>query len=312
VHRPHALHAADRIWPQSNCYVDLWIELLNVWGLQPEAALPFTVTLDFEGDQFTFFKPPSADLEYLYGTVVQELALYDELERHVALQAARGRVVLLEVDSFFLPDTRSTSYRSEHTKTTIGVLALDSEDGRCRYLHNAGCYDLDGSDFFSLFRMPRENGLPLLPYAEMVKRPLVALDPEGLAEASLTLLRQHLRRRPASNPLTAFRDAFAAQLDRLLSAGMGDFHRYAFNTFRQLGSNFELLGSYADWLEGEGAFGLDALRAGCTDLAQAAKALQFRTARLVSRQRHAECGDSFDALERAYDAVMHALTARLG
>ncbi|ERM02938.1 hypothetical protein Q644_14080 [Brucella intermedia 229E] len=29
---PHALHAQTRIWPETNCYVDLWIEVLATLG----------------------------------------------------------------------------------------------------------------------------------------------------------------------------------------------------------------------------------------------------------------------------------------
>ncbi|MBE7204408.1 MAG: DUF1839 family protein, partial [Parafilimonas terrae] len=67
---PHALHDAGRDWPETNCYVDLWIELLHGRGLVPEAMLGFTLRQDFEGDQFTFFKPPTGDIERLYGLEV--------------------------------------------------------------------------------------------------------------------------------------------------------------------------------------------------------------------------------------------------
>ena len=65
--RSHALHAPDRIWLETNCYVDVWIEVLHAFGLEPLAALPFTVSQDFEGDHFTFFKFPAEDLRALYG-----------------------------------------------------------------------------------------------------------------------------------------------------------------------------------------------------------------------------------------------------
>ncbi|HHV70630.1 MAG TPA: DUF1839 family protein, partial [Ochrobactrum intermedium] len=71
---PHALHAQTRIWPETNCYVDLWIEVLATLGVAPEAMLGFTLTQDFEGDQFTFFKVPLEDLEALYGVRATELA----------------------------------------------------------------------------------------------------------------------------------------------------------------------------------------------------------------------------------------------
>ena len=64
-YRPHELHGAGRDWPQTNCYVDLWIEVLHSMGYAPEAALGFTLLQDFEGDQFTFFKFPPEDLELL-------------------------------------------------------------------------------------------------------------------------------------------------------------------------------------------------------------------------------------------------------
>ncbi len=60
------LHADDRIWPEKNCYVDIWIEVLNALQLEARAILPFVLALDFEGDQWTFFKPPHGELHELY------------------------------------------------------------------------------------------------------------------------------------------------------------------------------------------------------------------------------------------------------
>ena len=31
----HALHAPERNWPETNCYVDVWVELLHDLGLDP-------------------------------------------------------------------------------------------------------------------------------------------------------------------------------------------------------------------------------------------------------------------------------------
>ena len=73
--------AADRAWPESNCYVDLWIELLHAAGAEPLAALRFTLAVDVEGDQWTFFKFPLADLEALYGVSVFELNVWRPLVR---------------------------------------------------------------------------------------------------------------------------------------------------------------------------------------------------------------------------------------
>ncbi len=65
---PHPLHAAERTWTETNCYVDMWIEVLHALGLDPVAAAAFTLSCDFEGDQWTFFKYPPEDLRALSGS----------------------------------------------------------------------------------------------------------------------------------------------------------------------------------------------------------------------------------------------------
>src|SRR5580698_7149173 len=110
-YRRHAIHAQERQWAETNCYVDVWIELLHAWGYDPIAALPFTLSIDFEGDQWTFFKFPLADLYDLYGLDVQELAIWRPLTSHIEEQVAMGRPVLVELDSYHLPDTAGSAYR---------------------------------------------------------------------------------------------------------------------------------------------------------------------------------------------------------
>ena len=34
---PHSLHDEERVWPEKNCYLDLWIELLHSLELDPLA-----------------------------------------------------------------------------------------------------------------------------------------------------------------------------------------------------------------------------------------------------------------------------------
>src|SRR5207253_8592962 len=78
-YRRHAIHGENRVWAETNCYVDVWVELLHAWGFDPVAALSFTLAIDFEGDQWTFFKYPLGDLYQLYGLDVQELAIWRPL-----------------------------------------------------------------------------------------------------------------------------------------------------------------------------------------------------------------------------------------
>ena len=70
-YRRSDLHAEDLVWVEKNCYVDVWIEVIHALGLDPFAMLPFVVAVDFEGDQWTFFKPPHDELRHLYGIDVQ-------------------------------------------------------------------------------------------------------------------------------------------------------------------------------------------------------------------------------------------------
>ncbi|CAO3404883.1 DUF1839 family protein [Azospirillum palustre] len=308
----HPLHQGERIWPETNCYVDLWIEALHARGLEPRAMLGFTVTQDFEGDQFTFFKVPLEDLETLYGLRVQELAIYDSVEAHVAEQLRRspadnsggGGLVLVEVDGFHLPDTRGTSYGTTHVKTTVGIVRIDAGAGTMDYFHNAGFYRLDGADYRGVAAAAAG---PLFPYVEFVKPGGKALEGGALVTASLDLLRRHLARRPAGNPVTAYRAAFPEHLDRLLARPMEYFHLYAFNLLRQLGANFELLGAHLRWLDGPA----DAVEA-CQSIAEGAKAMQFQLARTVARRKAPDLTDSFDRLERGHDTVMGSLARRYG
>ncbi|BAI76493.1 hypothetical protein AZL_e01480 (plasmid) [Azospirillum sp. B510] len=309
---PHPLHRGERIWPETNCYVDLWIEALHARGLEPRAMLGFTVTQDFEGDQFTFFKVPLEDLETLYGLRVQELAIYDGVEAHVAEQlrrSAHGGLVLVEVDGFHLPDTRGTSYGTTHVKTTVGIVRIDPAARVMEYFHNAGFHRLEGADYEGV--MAAAAG-PLFPYVEFVKPGRPALEGGALVTASLDLLRRHLARRPAGNPMAAYRAAFPEHLERLLARwSVGDpmayFHLYAFNLLRQFGANFELLGAHLRWLDGPA----DAVE-GCRSIAEAAKAMQFQLARTVARRKLPDLTDGFDRLERDYDTVLGGLARRYG
>ena len=159
TYRRHALHGEERVWGETNCYTDLVIELAHGLGFEPLAMLAFTLAIDFEGDQWTFFKPPACDLADLYGVELNELSVWRPLVEHVAEQVEAGRPVLVELDSWFLPDTAATSYRAEHVKTTIIPEAIDRDAQVLRYFHNAGLYELRDADYRGLFRIDPPAGL---------------------------------------------------------------------------------------------------------------------------------------------------------
>jgi len=314
AYRPHRLHDVERRWPQTNCYVDLLIEVLHATGHDPVAALGFTVTQDFEGDQFTFFKFPTADLQRLAGLDIQELAIFDRLETHLLAQIERGRLPLVELDAFYLPDTRGITYRIGHSKTTVGVNALDPQAKRMVYFHNDGFFALEGDDYDGLFGQwdgAEAGGLPLFPYTEYVKFEAAPPARDVVATAR-SLLSQHLSRRPKQNPLAAYAAVFGSHAEALSRRSPEYFHTYSFNTLRQVGSNFELLGDHLEWLGRNGQQGLEVAVEAAGRIAEGAKVMQFKLARAMARQRFEGLDTMLAPMVEAYDVIMTALDASMG
>lgn len=306
--QPHPLHGADRAWPETNCYVDLWIEVLAAYGVAPEAMLGFTLTQDFEGDQFTFFKVPLEDLESLYGITTTELSLYDTVENHVRTQLERGRLCLVEMDSFHLPDTAGITYLIEHGKTTIGINRLDPAAKTMEYFHNAGYFALAGADYEGVFQHAIEPGLRWIPYTEFAKFPATAPDAEAQRTEARRLLAHHLRRRPSVNPLATFAAQFGTQVEQVAERGMDFFHLYAFNTVRQFGANFELLATHLNWLDAE-EYAAEA--AAAKQICDNAKTTQFMLARAVARRRFDALATALDPSVAAWEAIITGLSAKV-
>ncbi|WP_043329033.1 DUF1839 family protein [Curvibacter gracilis] len=312
AYSPHAVHAAERHWPQSNCSLDLWITYLNHLGLAPEALMGALVQLDYEGDQFTFCKFEPADLASMHGLVLRELAMFDRLQDHVAAQVARGHLVLVELDGFHMPDTRSTSYQREHSKTTIGIEFIDPDKQLLGYFHNAGRYVLQGDDYRALFAIDsvdRQATGALLPYTEVLQRKRSPLQGEALRTAARVALQQHLLLAPAVNPFLAYQQQYEADLARVIERGNEYFHLYAFNHFRQFGAVFGLLDHYLRWL-GDGA--LLPLAAHCDHIAAQAKLMQFRVVRAVARRKPDDSGRILSDVAERWDAVIGGLRQHLG
>ena len=245
-----SLHHPDRTFRETNCYVDVWIELLHALGIDPASAMAFVCTVDFEGDQWTFFKPPPEDLERLYGIDVHEMQLYRPTVDHVVEQLAAGRTIIIEADSFYMPDRAATSYRSAHVKSSIAVEAIDPAEERLRYFHGPGYYELSGEDYRGVFRLGRPFSDDVLPpYCEVVrfdKGPRLA--GQDLRRAAREALARQLERRPKRNPWLAFGERLSRDLPNLLAGDEASYHAYAFATIRQCGSAFETAQSFVEWL----------------------------------------------------------------
>ncbi|NTF33132.1 DUF1839 family protein [Rhizobium skierniewicense] len=307
---PHSLHALERMWPETNCYVDLWIELLASSGLPPEAMLGFTLAQDFEGDQFTFFKVPLEDLETLYGIRVTELAIFDRLESHIAMQLQRDRICLIEMDSFYMPDTHGTAYRKEHGKTTVAINRMDVANRRLEYFHNAGYFALEGDDFSGIFQHHlTDDDPPFLPYTEFAKFPENPLGDTERRAAAERLLALHFARRPDINPIKAFAEVFPTQVAKVADRPFSFFHKYAFNTLRQFGANFELAAAHLDWLGGEHRYGHAPNHA--RRISEVAKSAQFQLARAIARRKFDTLANALDPAIAAWDEMMAELNDTL-
>ena len=300
---PHALHGADRSWPETNCYTDLWIELLHALGTEPLAGAAFSVACDFEGRQWSFFKPPLEDLFSVYGIRVGEMNVWRPVLDHVDEQLSLGALLTVEVDAWYLPDTVGTSYRREHVKTSIVPQALDRPGRRMGYFHARGYYELEGDDFDGI-----ASPLTLPPYVELVRLPDAFPGPAELVAASLRSLVAQVGRLPATNPVTRMGTAIAADLPGLIAAGAGSYHLYAFGTLRQCGAGAAMAADYVRWLATATGADLEPVAAAFSELAEGAKTAQFSLAR-AARGRTVSVGEPIEAMAKAWDEATHRLAA---
>jgi hypothetical protein len=204
------------------------------------------------------------------------------VSQHVVEQLELGNLVTVEVDAWWLPDTEGVSYRREHVKTTVAPLSVDPVERRLRYVHNAGQHELEGEDFDHVFVLrPAGDGPELPPYVEIIRLGEPATGDE-LVRRTEALVRTHVERRAAGDPVERLGDRIMADLPWLRREGMDAFHLYSFGVVRQFGLSAELAGDVADWLTAHGRAHLAAAAESFRDAARAAKTLQFQLARAVS------------------------------
>jgi hypothetical protein len=303
----HSVHTGDRPYTETNCYTDILIEMLHARGDEPLAGMAATVRTDFEGDQWTFFKPFPSDLEQLFGVDVHEMQPYRPLPQQIEEQIREGRTLIVELDSWYLPDTQATSYRTDHVKSSAVMEAIDQAGERLVYFHNAGLYELEGEDYRGVFRLGREFSPDVLPpYTELVRFDAgPRLEGAELRAAALGQLRYHLARRPGRNPFEAFGAQLARALPDLLEGDSAAYHDYAFATVRMVGSAFAVASAHVEWVLGEAgapaAERLDEIVAGC-------KTLSFK----LARRRQFDPEPAVAALATAWDEGFARLDEAVG
>lgn len=305
-----ALHAHDRDFRETNCYIDVWLEVLHALGVEAVACLGFTLASDFEGDQWTFFKPPHSDLDRLYGVRVEELTLWRPLLEHAKTQVARKRLPLVEVDSFFLPDTEGTDYRRGHVKTTIAITHVDEIGKQLHYFHNTGFHRLSGDDFDGVFHPgPSDRPDYLPPYCEIIKPDRTEAKPIATLRAlSLELARHHFAIRPTQNPLRAHVEQLPKDLEQIAAGGLPVYHAYSFAVMRQLGAGYEMTAAYLKWLD-QGRGGPSAQAADCfAKISAGTKMLILRLARVANTKRVTDLSGNFVEMAAAWERGMDLVT----
>ena len=314
TYQRHFVHAEERTWVEKNCYVDIWLEVVHALGADPMAMLPFVVALDFEGDQWTFFKPPHDELRDLYGIDVQELNVWRPLLDHTLEHLAHGKMISTEADAYWLPDTSGTDYRTQHTKTTIVIESIDPDAERLGYFHNAGYHELVSEDFRRIFRTdvpPDPAFMPL--FAEFIRSDRLVRRPvRELADLSLGLLRRHLARRPDRNPVDAFQARFLEETESIQRAGIGYYHAWAFATTRQLGAAFELAALHARWLADAGYPGFGTVEESFRRISSEAKIFILKAARVASARRTLDFSPHFAVLAESWTQGMDAADRAAG
>lgn len=308
----HTLHAEDRLWVEKNCYVDVVIELVHALGLEPLAALGSCATIDFEGDNFTFYKPDHEDLRRLYGIDFQEMNVWRPLLEHVQEHLGAGKFISTEANSFWLPDTSGTDYRRNHVKTTIIIADVDADAKHLGYFHNAGYHELAGEDFDRLFRVgvdPDPTFLPL--FAEMVRVDRRTVRPgKELAAIALERLAVHAARRPKTNPVQRWGARFGAELPDLQQRGLPYYHAWAFATTRQIGAATELLAAHLRWLAAARPSGhLTTAADEFQRLSEGTKTFILKAARAVNSRKPLDAAATFDELATAWERGQDALAA---
>jgi hypothetical protein len=311
---PHALHGENRTWPEAGGQIDVWIEVLHSQGVQPLAALAFTLALDYEGDQFTCVGFPRADLRVLYGIEVQELTVWRPLVAHAAQQAALGRVVMVDADAFFLPDTVGTAYRYEHAVTTIGIVSIDAEREQLRYFHGRGQHTLGGNDFAGVFRTGPyvADATVLPPPAEIAKLDGMAdLDMPALVERATSLARLHLAGAPPANPIARWADRTPRDLAWLRDDPRAPLQRYALVTARQVGVCAGLTAAFLEWLDANGNRRVLDVAAAFDRVSRAAKSAHLKLVRMSRTRAPADITSDLATMVASWEEGMSRLTERL-
>lgn len=302
----HGVHSDSRMWPETNCAIDAWVELLHSLGCEPLAACAGIFRCGLDLDQWEFFKFSTAEIQLLFGIECHEYNLWRPLDRHIDDQLRAGNLLMFDADSFYLPDTAGVAYQLEHQKSSIIPTWIDRENERLRYFHNRTFAELSGQDYRGVLRL--ENSTGLSPFGEILRFDHFRTpDADQLKELSKELFQAALLRRAAGNPVEDFHRLVSADLALLESGAEVNIAHYAFATFRQLGAWAEMASSYLSWLDEHHV----AAAAELLELSSDAKTAQFKLSRIAAG-RTANLDSLLSSMSAHWAAAFAMLRASAG
>ncbi len=304
VYRSHDIHSADRTWPETNCYLDLCVEVVHALGHDPVPMLGSALAADHDGQQWTFVKPDPEDIRSLYGIQIAEENVWRPVLDTIETGSARDMYFTVEVDSWWLPDTAGNDYHCGHAKTSILPVHVDRDAQVLEYIHGRGLHRLVGDDFVGVFNLGGASEWLLPPFVEQVTQVGAPANPDdGLA---VRLARKHLDRAPDHNPVERLGYTVSEAISWLPEVGVDTFHAWAFATLRQCGATAEIAADLAAYLDTHGAPGAQAACASFLEVASGAKSVQFKMAR-AARGRAVVVDDIMDHLAQQWNRAIDIL-----
>ncbi|WP_072688128.1 DUF1839 family protein [Rhodococcus marinonascens] len=304
----HAIHADGRTWAETNCYLDLWVEILHSLGLDPVPAAACALSARFDGSQWTFIKFKTEDLFALYGIDVGEMNVWRPVLAHVEDNLAAGMLSTVEVDAYWLPDTAGIGYHEARTKTTIVANYVDREAHVLEYFHNSGYHRLVGEDFRGVFGLDHPGETTFTPYVEQIR---FEGNPRYHPERFDAVVRRHVDMRPTGNPVRDLGKRVVADVPWIRESGVETFHLWTFGVLRQCGAGAELAADLCEYLGRNGFIGAAEFAPGFREVAQGAKSVQFQVAR-AARGRSVDPSAQLDAMADAWECSMDGVAHTLG
>ena len=268
--------------------------------------------MDFEGDQWTFFKPPPEDLELLFGIDIHEMQPY----RPLPLQARRADRQRPHADRrarLLVPARHRGDQLPQRARQELGRDRGDRPRGAsgCATSTAPACTSSPARTTAASSASAASSSTDVLPpYTELVRFDAgPALRGDELRDAApARCCADTSPRRPASNPFLRFGHAARATTCRACwRATSPTYHAYAFATVRMVGAAFEVAASHVDWLLGRGRGQSAATR--CARIVEGCKALSLQ-ARPPARVRPERRRSS--ELAAAWDEAMARLEELVG